>query len=436
MILPHYEIFTDCLCTALLGDRPCDPIGACVADVSNILKNVEVVESLLRVLGPKPKDSLNSVLNSSTSSNSTGCDENAASASCINPACDASPRGTEGSVSVSKTPGYLNDSSPGRTPQTLSVDVTCDDRWCEQEDMDSCLYDEFGSSIQNSSIPADGDGFCHQHEQYSKSRHPSQSEQPTCTFAHGGKSYCYTKNYVSESDDIIYSCECIPNNQSLSTEDREDILPCLNHNTSLTSSSEGEINCGDQFPFDNMMSLCSESEFTQFEADLLNEQCLSDVPGQSRAPSFNSPGHDFIDTMIDTYTLSKAYYGGDRQSSFNGDDGARGDGLHFNLGLHQSWWSNGADTIPVHSKSCFSVTADPTPQDRLARITYKTQPSDAAQAPMFVISSSANQGEKLVSSSKVSLAIAHTLQTPATGWALYSNYSIRILHHYSTLISP
>lgn len=409
IVHPDYEILSSSLSAALFGGGapPNRLTYDCVGDIITTLKDMDVLEQLCRLLSPRSRGQ--------DKMEETDCSSEEVFMKKV------SDKSTDGVPDTPKIcPGNTTRDEPfSRFSEAFQDTVISKD---EAHHIFN-TNDDSGASSQiktNSDLRMETwhtnektlEGECDLYE--SSCPDPGDSRD----FFHSKQAVCANglKNDQNifpdqcdnlEHDDINYSYDFAQSFQAADYVDKEDILPCLNHNTSLAGALDEEINLCDQLPYEKLMSFRSESECSnfrnEFDGEVLNEHCISDTSLDSdhvEGGQFNCPNQDFIDTMIDTYTLSKAYCGGDNQSNLNGDDGARGDGLHFNLGLQQSWWCN-EDGSSSHCRTGFAISSDPTPQDRLARITYKTQPSDAAEAPMFVFSSSAAGTDKNVSSSKV-----------------------------------
>ncbi|XP_059171606.1 uncharacterized protein LOC131952787 [Physella acuta] len=204
----------------------------------------------------------------------------------------------------------------------------------------------------------------------------------------------------------LYSCD--NNTHMFSASGDTDVhhdTPNLYCDVENTSIYPDVINKNLYSSLDEMMPMCTgrssnspdlETGFpdvTEMNDDF--DACINDI--DPIGESCMRCEHNCIDTMKDTYTLTT--FSGDKKLYLHADDGARGDGIHFNLGLHPAWWTQGDAT---HPRSSFSALSDPSPQDRLARITYKTQPSSAssADAPMFVFSSAVGSVNRNGSSSR------------------------------------
>ncbi|CAL1540757.1 unnamed protein product, partial [Lymnaea stagnalis] len=222
--------------------------------------------------------------------------------------------------------------------------------------------------------------------------------------------YLANRNHLPPSTSAHDSFPYEPRAHSLPGEqsDNDNELPCLNHNTSVASLCDAvnDMFASDQFPLDEMMPLCTARNIpcfeTQLHTDLLGDNSLCENNDLLDADNFMRCRQNCIDNMKDTYTLSGFPAPEDKKRYPNADDGARGDGIHFNLGIPATWWCQG-DGTALSSKGGFAMFPDPSPQDRLARITYKTQPSDAssADAPMFVFSSAVGTVNKNTSSARV-----------------------------------
>jgi hypothetical protein len=181
----------------------------------------------------------------------------------------------------------------------------------------------------------------------------------------------------------------VSNESSKESPDNENKLPCLNHNISLASMSteySDTYTCV-HFPLDEMSQLGAVRKVSECDLELIKDAPIKNITGSSPCRDHVTGVHYCIETVTETCTLPGFPIPQTYKYHNVEDDGALGDEVHIKIGIHPVWCCRSDSS----TKKVNGVFPSPSTQDRQAKITYKTQLSDAtcAETPMFIFSSAA-----------------------------------------------
>ncbi|KAK7009105.1 hypothetical protein BgiMline_000601 [Biomphalaria glabrata] len=392
---PVYDFLGDCFNLTFLSSKPSQQLRAWVRDIIGILKDADLLEKLFQIISPK-ENCLHADFKASSGPEVGEKDSNNdLSAGCIsnseNKDFDVLDPGEDHCIDEDLLSFSFDEDSKKETSYEFDDDCKKEanpwlkDDWHTRNDQ--CLCKKLDDNWSLDSKETTNDSLVFENDNAQNSW--DVGTEPSIYLTDNSE---YHVSTVDSEECFVFSC--ISDSTPSVSPDNDNELPCLNHNTSLTSmpdAENGSYVC-DPFPVDEMSPLCAVRKVGDCGSDLSLDVPMKDCSEQKKFCGNGLSGdrdmddiQNCIDPISDTYTLPGFPLTKRNKFYQEADDGAQGDGIHFNLGIHPTWWCQGN----ISSRDGVGVFPIPSPQDRLARITYKTQPSDAtyADAPMFVFSS-------------------------------------------------